>query len=106
MAINNKWTISDLQKKIRDDEFARREDERTKFGFDLKERNVWSFDLPDPRFGKSGYKGRLPGQIVANALFYYAQPGATVLDPMAGSGTTGDVISSVAYFQQPLVQDV
>ena len=98
MAINNKWTISDLQKKIRDDEFARREDERTKFGFDLKERNVWSFELPDPRFGKSGYKGRLPGQIVANALFYYTQPGATVLDPMAGSGTIGDVIASIPHF--------
>lgn len=98
LAISNKWTISDLQKKIREDELARREDERTKYGFDLKERNVWSFDAPDPRFGKSGYKGRLPGQIVANALFYYTQPGMSVLDPMAGSGTTGDVIASVNHF--------
>ncbi len=98
LAINNKWTISDLQKKIRDDELARREDERTKFGFDLKERNVWSFDGPDPRFGKSGYKGRLPGQIVANALFYYTHPGAYVVDPMAGSGTTGDVCESIQHF--------
>jgi len=98
MAISNKWTISDLQKKIRDEELARREDERTKFGFDLKERNVWSFDTPDPRFGKSGYKGRLPGQIVANALFYYTQPGAYVVDPMAGGGTTGDVVEGVPYF--------
>ncbi len=98
MAINNKWTISDLQKKIREEEFSRREDERTKFGFDLKERNVWTFEAPDPRFGKSGYKGRLPGQIVANALFYYTQPGAVVVDPMAGSGTMGDVIESLAYF--------
>jgi hypothetical protein len=98
MAINNKWTISDLQKRIREDEFARREDERTKFGFDLKERNVWSFDLPDPRFGKPGYKGRLPGQVVANALYYFTHPGAVVVDPMAGSGTTGDVVSSVPYF--------
>ncbi|MBM2840333.1 MAG: hypothetical protein HW412_861 [Bacteroidetes bacterium] len=98
MAINNRWTISDLQKKIREDELARREDERTKYGFDLKERNVWSFDLPDPRFGKSGYKGRLPGQIVANAIYYYTQPGAAILDPMAGSGTTGDVIASISHF--------
>ena len=98
MAINNKWTISDLQKKIREDELARREDERTKFGFDLKERNVWSFDVPDPRFGKSGYKGRLPGQVVANALFYYTTAGAAVLDPMAGSGTTADVISTIPHF--------
>jgi hypothetical protein len=98
MAINNKWTISDLQKKIREDELARREDERTKFGFDLKERNVWSFDVPDPRFGKPGYKGRLPGQVVANALFYYTQPGAVVVDPMAGGGTTGDVVAGIQYF--------
>ncbi len=98
MAINNKWTISDLQKRIREDEFSRREDERTKFGFDLKERNVWSFDVPDPRFGKSGYKGRLPGQIIANALFYYTAPGALIIDPMAGSGTTGDLIENIAYF--------
>ncbi|MFN0158363.1 MAG: DNA methyltransferase [Bacteroidota bacterium] len=98
MAINNKWTISDLQRKIREDELSKREDERTKFGFDLKERNVWTFDAPDPRFGKSGYKGRLPGQVVANALFYYTQPNAVVIDPLAGSGTTGDVIESLPHF--------
>jgi len=99
MAIHNKWTISDLQRKIREDEFARREDERTKYGFDLKERNVWTFDVPDPRFGKPGYKGRLPGQVIANALFYYTEPGAVVVDPMAGSGTTADLIESIAYFR-------
>jgi SAM-dependent methyltransferase len=98
MAITKKWTISDLQKKIREDELARREDERTKFGFDLKERNVWSFEAPDPRFGKSGYKGRLAGQVIANALFYYSQPGSTVVDPMAGSGTTGDVVQNLQVF--------
>ncbi len=98
MAIANKWTISDLQKKIREDELARREDERTRFGFDLKERNVWTFDAPDPRFGKSGFKGRLPGQVVANALFYYCPPGGTIVDPMAGSGTTGDVVESLQVF--------
>ncbi len=98
LAMKNKWTISDLHKKIREDEHARREDEKTRFGFDLKERNVWSFDTPDPRFGKPGYKGRLPGQVVANALFYYSEPGWIVLDPMAGSGTTGDVIEAVPYF--------
>jgi len=98
MAIANRWTISDLQKKIRDDELSRREDEKTKFGFDRKERNVWSFDIPDPRFGQPGAKGRLPGQIMANALFYYTEPGWTVIDPMAGSGTTGDVIGTLPSF--------
>lgn len=98
LAITNKWTISDLQKKIRDDELSRREDEKTKFGFDRKERNIWSFDIPDPRFGLPGAKGRLPGQIMANALFYYTEPGWTVIDPMAGSGTTGDVIGGLPFF--------
>ncbi len=98
-AIAGKWTISDLQKKIRDDELARREDEKTRYGFDLKERNIWSVDSPDPRFGKPNTKGRLPGQIVANALFYYTEPGWVVVDPMAGSGTTGDVIDSLPCFK-------
>lgn len=98
LALANKWTISDLQRRIREDELARREDEKTRFGFDLKERNIWSFESPDPRFGKSGYKGRLPGQVIANALYYYTQPGWIVVDPMAGSGTTGDVIAMLPYF--------
>jgi hypothetical protein len=99
MAVANKWTISDLQKRIREDEQARREDEKTSYGFDRKEKNIWSFDTSDPRFGKPAAKGRLPGQIVANALFYYTQPGWTIVDPMAGSGTTGDVIESVSCFE-------
>jgi hypothetical protein len=98
MAVDYRWTISDLRKKIHDDELARRIDERTKFGFDLRERNVWNFDTPDPRFGKPGFKGRLAGQIVANALFYYTKPGDVVVDPFAGSGTLGDVIDAVPYF--------
>lgn len=98
MALSNKWTISDLQKKIREDELARREDERTRFGFDLKERNVWTFEAPDPRFGKPGFKGRLPGQVIANALFYYCPAGGLVIDPMAGSGTSGDVIETLPAF--------
>ncbi len=98
LAISNRWTISDLQRHIRGDELARREDEKTKFGFDLKERSIWSVDVPDPRFGKAGYKGRLAGQVIANALFYYTEPGWRIVDPMAGSGTTGDVVSTVPYF--------
>lgn len=98
MAIDYKWTISDLRKKIHDDELARRLDERTKYGFDLRERNVWTFDTPDPRFGKTNFKGRLPGQIVANALYYYTKPEEYIVDPFAGSGTLGDIIDSVPHF--------
>lgn len=99
MAIDYHWTISDLRKKIHDDDVARRIDERTKYGFDLRERNVWTFETPDPRFGKPNYKGRMPGQIVANALYYYSKPGDYVVDPFAGSGTLGDIIDTVPYFQ-------
>lgn len=98
LALKYHWTISELRKKIHSDESTEREMERTKYGFDLKERNLWSFDVPDLRFGKSGYKGRLPGQIVANALFFYTEPGAVVVDPFAGSGTLGDVVDVLPYF--------
>lgn len=99
MALDYHWTISDMRKKIHDDDIARRIDERTKYGFDLRERNVWTFETPDPRFGKPSYKGRIPGQIVANALYYYTKSGDYVVDPFAGSGTLGDIISNLPHFQ-------
>ncbi len=98
MAVDHSWTISDLRKRIHDDDMARRIDERTKYGFDLRDRNVWTFETPDPRFGKSNFKGRIPGQIVANALYYYTKTGDYVVDPFAGSGTLGDVVDTVSYF--------
>ena len=98
-AIDYHWTISDLRKKIHDDEVARRIDERTKYGFDLREKNVWTFETPDPRFGKPNYKGRIPGQIVANALYYYTKAGDYIVDPFAGSGTVADIIDTLPHFQ-------
>jgi len=99
MAIEYRWTISDLRKKIHDDDLAKRIDERTKYGFDLRERNVWTFDTPDPRFGKPSYKGRIPGQTVANALYYYTQAGDYIVDPFAGSGTLADIVDVLPHFQ-------
>jgi DNA modification methylase len=99
MAMDYRWSISDLRKKIHDDEIARRIDERTKYGFDLRERNVWTFETPDPRFGKPNFKGRLPGQIAANALYYYTKPNDYIIDPFAGSGTVGDIIDALPHFQ-------
>jgi len=99
LATDYHWTISDLRKKIHDDDVARRIDERTKYGFDLRERNVWTFETPDPRFGKPNYKGRIPGQIVANTLYYYSKPGDYIVDPFAGSGTLGDIVESLPHFQ-------
>ncbi len=99
MAVDSHWTISDLRKKIHDDDLARRIDARTKYGFDLRDRNVWVFETPDPRFGKTNYKGRIPGQIVANALYYYSNPGDHIVDPFAGCGTLGDVVDALPHFQ-------
>ncbi|MCL5020221.1 MAG: DUF1016 N-terminal domain-containing protein [Bacteroidetes bacterium] len=97
-AIQSKWTIAELRKKIREDMLTEREAERNKFGFDLRNTNVWSFEVPDPRFGKSGYKGRIAGQVIANALYHYTDSGALIVDPFAGDGTLGDVIDKVRYF--------
>jgi hypothetical protein len=36
------------------------------------------------------YPGRIPGELIANILYYYTQPGDLVVDLMAGSGTTLD----------------
>lgn len=51
--------------------------------------NVWNFAGCDERMGQD-HAGRIPGQIVLNALYYYSQPGDLVVDPMAGGGTTND----------------
>ncbi|HMD14955.1 MAG TPA: hypothetical protein VKI62_10040, partial [Bacteroidota bacterium] len=51
------------------------------------------------RFGKPNYKGRISGQIVANALYYYTKPGDYIVDPFAGSGTVADIIEILPHFQ-------
>jgi len=56
----------------------------------LRYTDVWNFSECDKRFGID-YDGRIPGQIVQNVLYYYTEPSAFVIDPMAGGGTTLDV---------------
>ncbi len=97
-AIQNKWTIAELRKRIREDTLTEREAERTRFGFDLKNTNVWNFEVADPRFGKQGHKGRIAGQIVANAIYHFSDPGAVIVDPFAESGTLGDVVDKLTIF--------
>lgn len=57
--------------------------------------NLWNFQDCDPRFGMEieGFKGRIPGQIVQNLLYYFAPEKGVVVDPMAGTGTTMDVVN-------------
>lgn len=50
--------------------------------------DVWSFQTAD---GDSSYFGRMPPQVVENLLWLYTDPGAIVVDPFAGGGTTIDV---------------
>lgn len=51
--------------------------------------NSWQFSENDPRFGIP-HPGRIPGQISANIIYYYSEPGDLVVDPMAGGGSTID----------------
>lgn len=51
--------------------------------------NSWQFSENDPRFGIP-HPGRIPGQIPANIIYYYSNPGDLVVDPMAGGGSTLD----------------
>jgi DNA methylase. len=56
----------------------------------LKVYDVWNFSECHNLMGKE-YPGRIPGQLVANALHYYTKQGDLVADFMAGGGTTADV---------------
>ena len=49
----------------------------------------WQFVENDPRFGIP-HPGRIPGQIPANVIYYFTEPGDLVVDPMAGGGSTID----------------
>jgi ParB family transcriptional regulator, chromosome partitioning protein len=71
--------------------------------------DVWSF-RHDHAFGIP-HPGAIPPAIVAHALHYYTLPGALVVDPMAGGGTTLDVCQSMgrcclAYDIHPTRPDV
>lgn len=52
--------------------------------------DVWQFAKCHDLFG-SQHPGRIPGELVAHVLYFFTEPGAKVIDPMAGSGTTLDV---------------
>lgn len=51
--------------------------------------DVWNFAECCDLMGYK-YKGRIPGQIVLQLLFFFTEPGDLVIDPMAGSGTIID----------------
>lgn len=53
--------------------------------------DVWNFQSADKDAGAQSYFGALPPQVVENLLWFYTEPGQTVVDLFAGSGTTVDV---------------
>lgn len=71
--------------------------------------DVWSF-RHDRAFGVV-HAGSIPAAIVAHTLYYYTQPDALVVDPMAGGGSTLDVCQSMgrrclAYDIQPIRPEI
>lgn len=83
--------------------------DRFSAGFRPTPYDVWSFKH-DRAFGIP-HPGSIPPAIVAHALHYYTIPGALVVDPMAGGGTTLDVCESMgrrclAYDIHPVRPDI
>jgi ParB-like chromosome segregation protein Spo0J len=62
-------------------------------GFRPTPYDVWPF-RHDPAYGIP-HPGSIPAAIVAHLLHYYTAPGALVVDPMAGGGTTMDVCQAM-----------
>ncbi len=84
---------------------------RTRYaaGFRPTPYDIWAF-RHDRAFGIP-YPGSIPPGIVAHALHYFTNPGALVVDPMAGGGTTIDVCETMgrtclAYDVHPSRPDI
>jgi ParB family transcriptional regulator, chromosome partitioning protein len=83
--------------------------DRFSAGFRPTPYDVWPFKH-DRAFGIP-HPGSIPPAIVAHTLHYYTAPGALVVDPMAGGGTTVDVCESMgrrclAYDIHPVRTDI
>jgi hypothetical protein len=50
---------------------------------------------PDKDAGSQSYFGAVPPQVLENLLWFYTEPGDTVVDLFAGSGTTIDVAKAM-----------
>jgi len=119
------WTFSKMVElgTMPNDEFC---DVITKFGTifnwthkDKKEKqsnfeyplyNVWKTFQINDTYGQD-YPGRTPHEIITSLLYYYTNEGDTVLDPMAGGGTTIDVCKTMnrlyrAFDIKPVRDDI
>ncbi|HEY2155364.1 MAG TPA: DNA methyltransferase, partial [Isosphaeraceae bacterium] len=78
-------------------------------GFRPTPYDVWAF-RHDRAFGVP-HPGSIPPSIVAHTLHYFTEPGALVVDPMAGGGTTVDVCTAMgrrclAFDLEPARDDI
>jgi len=83
------WTIL-LEDKIDDISRLEKLSEEIK-GLECNPRpyDVWNFSECCDLMGYK-YKGRIPGQIILQLLYFFTEQGDLVIDPMAGSGTVVD----------------
>lgn len=65
------------------------EERLSRLGIKVQPYDVWNFPSCHDLMGDK-HPGRIPGELVTHALYFFTQPGDLVLDPMAGSGTTLD----------------
>jgi DNA modification methylase len=65
-------------------------DRMSRLNINIQPYDVWNFGKCGDLFG-SQHPGRIPGELIAHVLYFFTGPGAMVIDPMVGSGTTLDV---------------
>jgi hypothetical protein len=63
--------------------------------FDLKVTNFWKFNR---KAEASEFDGGIHPDLVANLIYYFTDPGDTILDPMAGGDTTHLVLQRFEFF--------
>jgi hypothetical protein len=57
--------------------------------------DIWQFQAADDDAGAQSYFGALPPQVLENLLWFFTEPGDTVVDLFAGSGTMIDVAKAM-----------
>jgi hypothetical protein len=63
--------------------------------FDLKFTNEWKFSR---KLEGAEFDGGIHPDLVANLIYYFTDPGDTILDPMAGGDTTHRVLQKFEFF--------
>lgn len=88
-------TVGDANKTSTVDGWVSEKRQMSEFGNPPESRqhfDVWQFPTTDRESGgQQSYFGAVPPQVIENLLWFYTDPGHTVVDFFAGSGTTVDV---------------